>query len=61
MQDTSWVVRLHGRVRPLVEAIAREEEREPAQVVRRLLDRALKQYEAAPLQPSNSQRPSGQI
>jgi hypothetical protein len=40
MPDT-WMVRLDGSVRPLIEAIAREEEREPAQVVRRLLNRAL--------------------
>ena len=39
----AWTVRLEPRVRPLVEAIAREEQRVPAQVVRRLLDSALAQ------------------
>jgi hypothetical protein len=39
----AWTVRLEPRVRPLVEAIAREEQRVPAQVVRRLLDHALTQ------------------
>lgn len=47
MSDTWWLVRLDGRVRPVVEAIARKEEREPAQVVRRLLDRALSQHPTA--------------
>jgi hypothetical protein len=40
----TWTVRIDGSVRPLIEAIAREEEREPAQVVRRLLKRALAQH-----------------
>jgi hypothetical protein len=39
----SWLVRIDSRVRPLIAAIAREEEREPAQVVRRLVDSALAQ------------------
>ena len=39
----AWTVRLNPRVRPLVEEIAREEERKPAQVVGRLLDSALAQ------------------
>jgi hypothetical protein len=43
MRET-WTVRLDGRVRPIIEKIARDEEREPAQVVRRLLDRALVQH-----------------
>lgn len=42
MRET-WTVRLDGRMRPIIEAIARDEEREPAQVVRRLLNRALAQ------------------
>jgi len=46
MRET-WTVRLDGRVRPIVEAIARNEEREPAQVVRRLLDRALAQHSSS--------------
>lgn len=46
MRET-WTVRLDGRVRPIVEAIARNEEREPTQVVRRLLDRALAQHSSS--------------
>lgn len=38
-----WTVKLDARVRPIVELIAREEQREPAQVVRRLVDSALAQ------------------
>jgi hypothetical protein len=38
-----WTVKLDARVRPIVEAIAHEEQREPAQVVRRLVDAALAQ------------------
>lgn len=41
MNNAYWQVRIDSRLRPLIEAIARDEEREPAQVVRRLLDRAL--------------------
>jgi hypothetical protein len=38
-----WTVKLDARVRPIVEAIAYEEQRDPAQVVRRLVDSALAQ------------------
>jgi hypothetical protein len=41
MTDDAWTVRLDARVKPLVEEIARAEEREPAQVVRRLVNSAL--------------------
>jgi hypothetical protein len=42
LSDT-WAVRIPNRVKPMIEAIAREEERVPAQVVRRLVDSALAQ------------------
>jgi hypothetical protein len=38
-----WTVKLDSRIRPIIEAIAHEEQREPAQVVRRLVDSALVQ------------------
>jgi hypothetical protein len=41
VDDSSWHVRLPRRLRTSVERIAAEEERHPAQVVRRLLIRAL--------------------
>jgi len=44
MNDDTWAVRLPNRVRPIIEKIAHAEEREPAQVVRRLIDRALAQH-----------------
>jgi hypothetical protein len=41
--DAAWIVRLPARIKPAVEAIARQEDRPPTQVVRRLLDAALAQ------------------
>jgi hypothetical protein len=41
--DDAWHVRISQRLRPAVERIAVAEDRRPAQVVRRLLDRALQQ------------------
>jgi len=38
-----WTVKLDARVRPIVEAIAHEEGRDPANMVRRLVDSALAQ------------------
>lgn len=43
--DDAWHVRIPQRLRPAVERIAELEDRHPAQVVRRLLDRALRQFE----------------
>jgi hypothetical protein len=37
----TWSVKLDSSVRPLIEEIARVEEREPAQVVRRLINSSL--------------------
>jgi hypothetical protein len=39
----TWTVKMDSRIRPIVEAIAREEDRDPASVVRRLVDSALAQ------------------
>jgi hypothetical protein len=58
---TAWTVKLDNRVRPIVESIAREEQREPAQVVRRLVDAALAQRALAqrpipaPIAPTSEQ------
>jgi hypothetical protein len=49
--DSSWHVRLPRRLRTSVEKIAAEEDRHPAQVVRRLLIRALAQQERDAEQP----------
>jgi hypothetical protein len=38
-----WTVKLDARVRPIVEAIAHEEGRDPANMVRHLVDSALAQ------------------
>jgi hypothetical protein len=38
-----WTVKLDGRVRPIIEKIAHEEGRDPANMVRRLVDSALAQ------------------
>ena len=43
--DQSWHIRVPRRLRASVERIAIAEDRHPAQVVRRLLIRALAQYE----------------
>ena len=43
--DDAWHVLIPQRLRAPVERIAEAEERHPAQVVRRLLDRALQQIE----------------
>jgi hypothetical protein len=51
MIHDKWTVKLDGRVRPIIEAIAHEEQRDPAQMVRCLVDRALAQRALA-------QRPS---
>jgi hypothetical protein len=44
-QDDAWHVRIPQRLRPSIERIAEQEERHPAQVVRRLLIRALAEKE----------------
>ena len=43
--DDAWNVRIPRRLQASVERIAIEEDRHPASVVRRLLIRALQQYE----------------
>jgi hypothetical protein len=43
--DDAWHVRIPQRLRASVDKIAIAEDRHPAQVVRRLLIRALQQYE----------------
>jgi hypothetical protein len=43
--DGFWHVRIPPRLREPIEKIAQVEDRHPAQVVRRLLDRALRQIE----------------
>ncbi len=43
----AWTVRLDNRVRPIIERIAACEDREPAQVVRRLLDSVLERHPVA--------------
>jgi hypothetical protein len=41
MLTDAWTVKLPGRVRPIIEALAFEEQRDAASMVRVLLDRAL--------------------
>jgi hypothetical protein len=41
MMSGVWTVKLDSRIRPIVEAIAHEEGRDPANMVRRLVDKAL--------------------
>ena len=53
--DDAWHVRTPRRLQASVERIAVDEDRHPAQVMRRLLIHALQQYErgSEPIQSSN--------
>jgi hypothetical protein len=51
--DDAWHVRIPQRLRASVERIAISEDRHPAQVVRRLLIRALQQYERGSAEPQS--------
>lgn len=52
--DDAWHVRIPQRLRASVERIAVAEDRHPAQVVRRLLIRALQQHERSSAEAQQS-------
>ena len=52
--DDAWHVRIPQRLRASVERIAIAEDRHPAQVVRRLLIRALQQHERSSAEAQQS-------